>query len=370
MILDLTLFGLAVLMAVLAVRADRPRPPALDPERLFKTVQASLLRNEVAREGGRAEAWTERVLASVLYHPAGREGWAKLEEPTSWVPPVPALPGERALLEDLSRLGPGLPRFGRLFGGDPVSRVALLDDPATLGPAWDPAGWLGPGCDWDAVATWSPPVRSALDLRLGHLRFVLVDGGTDAAGAFAEALSEAVGDPARVHVLPATGPGDLGALARGLLHDASDRVVTIALGDAGPVVLDALRTDPVLRDHTAAVVLDGCPLGGVPEEPPPGLSVEDRAAWATAHLSQEAFDTELRRSVPWFLVQRLTPTATPPGDGRVPWALQRIAEPPIPPSGRRPVAVVDLGPVPAGAGAPPPSVLARAILLVIASQSR
>jgi hypothetical protein len=137
------------------------------------------------------------------------------------------------------------------------------------------------------------------------------------------------------------------------------------MGDAGPLVLEMLRLGPALRDRTAALILDGCPLGGVPVDPPCGLSVDERAAWAATHLSQEAFDTELKRSVPWLLVQRLVPGAVPAGDGRTPWTHQRVPEPLVPPSGRRPVAVMDLGPIPAGNAAPPPILLARALVLVL-----
>ncbi|MBN1336851.1 MAG: hypothetical protein JXB39_12915 [Deltaproteobacteria bacterium] len=372
MSLDLALFALAIALAVAAVVVTRPRPPAFDPEHLFKTAQALLLRSEVEKRGGQAEDWARRVLSSVLFHPAGREGWAKIERPQTWTQLVPALPGERTLVEDLARLPPGLPRFERLFGGDAFSRDALLADPDRLGTAYDPTRWLGPTCNWDAVAAWTPAVIESLGVRLGHLRFVWIPGDADhaAAGRLAAAMGAALGQPGQVQVLPASFGQDadtLGQALRSALDHPARRVVPLALGDTGPTLLETLHRDPTLRDRTAAVLLHGCPLGGVPGESPEGLSPEERRRWNDTHLSQEGFDTELRRSVPWMVVPRLLPDSLPPGDGRIPWVHQRLDEPAVPPSGRRPVAVLDLGPIPSGDRAPPPDVLVRAFLVVLAA---
>ncbi|MBM4392885.1 MAG: hypothetical protein FJ090_17305 [Deltaproteobacteria bacterium] len=96
------------------------------------------------------------------------------------------------------------------------------------------------------------------------------------------------------------------------------RLVLVLSGDVTPVLL-ALREAPGLRDQLRAVVLVGASID-------PGF--------VATQLTQEAFDTELAQSIPW-LVYREAGQA-------------ELAEPPLPPSGRRAIAVHDLGELPGG----------------------
>jgi hypothetical protein len=369
MTLDLALFALALLLGVVAAVVGRRRPPVLDAERLLKVSQACLLWGCTERAGGGQEAWVEAVHRGILYHPAGRGGWAKLTDPGRTAIPVPSLPGERALVEDLARLDPGTARLARFFSCD-EAQEALLGDPVALGPSWEPAAWLGHGCTWDGIAAWDGPVRAALARRIGHLRWAVLAAGEDLAeaGALASALQT---DPsaAVLEVDPAcpAGAEALGERLLALAPEASDRVALCALSLAGPALLCALAVHPALRDRTVFLLFVGCPLAGIEGgEPASGLDTSAREAWLAEHFRQEALDTELLRSTPYATLARLDGNAWPPGDGRSPWSRQRFAEPPIPPSGRRPVAVVDLGAAPTGPDALPPEVFARSLGLLAA----
>jgi hypothetical protein len=313
---------------------------------------------------------TREVHAALLYHPAGRQGWAKLSDPAGLVLAVPSLPGERALVDELARLEPGRPRFERLFA-DEVGRAALLDDPRALGDQYDPGRWLGHGCDWESLARWAEPVRAAIARRLEHHHLVVL-AGEDRAEA-AAALHQALGGEVSARLLASDGvacddapAAALAASLRALTPRAADRLVLVVLGDVGPLLLAALVADPELRDRVVTLLFDGCPLGGVPDDPPAGLSRPEREAWLSEHFTQDALDTELRRCTPYCTIARLEPGASPPGDGRVPWSLQRLDEPAVPPSGRRPVAVVDLGAAHADRQLLAPVVQARSLLLLLA----
>ncbi len=315
------------------------------------------------------EAWGAAVREALLFHPAARDGWRKLDSPESYQIPVPSLPGERALLEDLRGLEAGQARFDRLFAVE-AAHAALLDDPRALGPEYDPGAWLGHGCDWEGLARWSEPVQEALRRRLAHHRLILL--AAPEALEHAHALHAALVPELGCVVLELgheLGEGAAQALAErlsALLTGPADRLVLQPVGLAGAITLEAMAASAPLRDRVAALILDGCPVGGIPSGGPEGFSSEDRSAWNAEHLSQEALDTELRRSTPYCCLARLSPAATPAGDGLIPWSEQRFEEPPGPPSGRRPVALVELGAAPADRALLPYEVQARSLQLLLA----
>ncbi len=370
MLVELTLFLAALVLGLIAAVLGRPKPPALDAARLLAVCRSALIWGREEQGDDPVAAWTEGVGASLIYHPAARQGWAKLDDPAAYEIPVPSLPGERSLVESLAGLEPGRARFDRMFHDD-GSKAALLDDPNTLGEDYDPGRWLGHGCDWEVLARWGEPAQAALARRLQHHHLVLLAASEQLSAA--RALLEGLAADATASLLEledTTPEPEAGqALAARLLEHApgaADRLVHLVLGDAGPLLLEALARDPVLRDRTAVLIFDGCPLGGVESDPPPGLSAAERLAWTEEHFTHEALDTELRRSTPYCFLARLQPDAVPAGDGRTPWPAQRLQEPPVPPSNRRPVAVVDLGAAHADRGRLEPAIQGRSLLLLLA----
>ncbi len=370
MLVDLALFLSALLLGLVAAVLGRRKPPALDAGRLLAVCRSALLWGGVEDRDDAVEAWTTKVTDALLYHPAGRDGWAKLDAPESYEIPVPSLPTERALVEDLAGLPAGAERFARMFAEE-GGRAALLDDPRAMGDDWDPGRWLGHGCDWEAVARWAEPVQAAVARRLEHHHLVVLAGPDQAEAASTLHAALAADASARLVERDGCALDDaaaeaLAASLMGCVDGAADRLLLLALGDIGPLLLAGLAADPVLRDRVMGLVLDGCPLGGVPGDAPAGLSPEERAAWLQEHLTHDLFDTEIRRATPYCLIARLAPDAVPSGDGRVPWSLQRLIEPAVPPSGRRPIAVMDLGVAPAERALLDPTVEARSLLLTMA----
>ncbi len=369
MTLDALLFGLAVASGAAAALAGRPSPAALDAPLLFNLLLATFWRGELESSGGRRQDWEALLRDGLLFHPAGRQGWEKVLEPRACKPPVPALPGELALLEDLAALDGPRARMERMFfsrEGLPV----LMDDPALLGREYDPAHWLGAGCAWDSLASWDQVVVGVLARRFQHEHCLLVHDAAEAplvddllAGL--EGLLQ--GSPVLLDDVEPTRSRarELASHLLSWLDSRERRLILWALGDAGPLLLAALREAPALRDRVTAVIALGSPFGGVPGDPPPGLDQQTRSAWLHDEFTQENMDLELKRSVPYLLLQRLDPEAAEPGDGRIPWGQQVLREPPVPPSGRRPVRVADLGPVLGDGSLLPPAYLARAIILTL-----
>lgn len=360
MLVEISLFAGALVLGTMAAVLGRRRPPSLDAERLFKLCQATLLWGHTERAGGDEKAWVTAVERGVLYHPAGRRGWEKLADPAAALP-VPALPGERALVDDLAKLEPGPARVARMFTSE-AAQEALLSDPATLGPEWAPAAWLGHGCTWEGLAAWNEPVRAALARRLGHLRVVLVAPEGEAAEEIAAALEGAAG--ARILRWEGQAPEVLAEVLAAEVTDLSQRLALVAFGPAGPGLLAALEASPALRDQVASALFVGSPLAGVGGEAPEGLGVAAREAWLAEHFSQDSLDTELKRATPYAMLARLDRQVWPAGIEGAPWARQRLDEPTVPPSGRRPVAVLDLGAAPAAPDAMPAEVLGRSLLLL------
>jgi len=171
-------------------------------------------------------------------------------------------------------------------------------DPALLGPDHDPSVRIGAACTWLALGEGDAQALAALSRRLVDVRLAWIGPGAvpvpHVEGGEAASLADA-------------------AATLGARHH---RLVLVLSGDATPT-LAALREAPGLRDRLRAVVLVGAGID-------PGF--------VATQLTQEAFDTELAQSIPWLVYRE----AGQPG----------LAEPPLPPSGRRAIAVHDLGELP------------------------
>ena len=346
----------ALALAGWATALSIPRPPRLNWERLFKVGLSVLIAGEVERQRGAGsdarQAWLDGVLGRVPWSPLGRDAVGKLADPRVEDVAVPALEGERALVEALARLPDPAARFRRLYVEDAHAVEELTGDPNMLGPDHDPARILGPGAGWDQVSSWDPALQAVLARRLADVVFVL-DG---LPGPFAEALGQAV-PGLRVLALPPAGEERTGAAAvealfapveAALLRD-SDRVVLIAAGPEVLRCLAALVEGGGLRDRCLAVLSLGAALGGA-----------DATEWMAAHFDNQHLDTERKRSVPYLCVVDVDPADPLARD----WSSQRFPSPPPLPSGRAAVEVVDLGPL--HLSALPPQLLARGVLLLLA----
>ena len=96
---EIAVLALALGAAWLSIR----KPTPLDWERLWKSVLATIIRGEVERAGGDQAVWWSR-LRGVPFHPVGRDAGAKLNRADPADVGIPALEGERALVERLGRL--------------------------------------------------------------------------------------------------------------------------------------------------------------------------------------------------------------------------------------------------------------------------
>ncbi len=171
-------------------------------------------------------------------------------------------------------------------------------DPALLGPDHDPSVRIGAACTWLALGEGDAQALAAVSRRLADVRLAWIGPG-------------AVAVP---HVEGGEVPSlEAAAASLGARHH---RLVLVLSGDATPTLV-ALRDAPGLRDQLRAVVLVGASID---------------ADFVATQLTQEAFDTELAQSIPWLVYRA-------PGQ-------PTLAEPPSPPSGRRAIAVHDLGELP------------------------
>jgi hypothetical protein len=172
-------------------------------------------------------------------------------------------------------------------------------DPALLGPDYDLVQRLGAEATWDALAEGAPAVEAARDRRLGDVVLAWVgEPALAVPGVRSRTLASA----------------DLGTLLT-QFPEPHQRFV-LATRAEGPALLAALRDAPAVRDRVRACLFVGA---------------EFDPAWLAANLTHLAFDTELDRTVPWFVLRT----------AEAPEAL--LAEPEIPPTGRRSIAVHDLG---------------------------
>jgi len=327
---DLVLWILVVLIALIAGWLTLPRSAALDWERLFKLALVTGLRGPIEAREGTPEEWIRAGRERVWYHPASRGLLQKLRSPESYDIPVPALAGERALLEKLAAVEGGA-RLKTLFeGGDDE---LLYDDPTTLGPEWDLAKILGPGAGWDDLAAWKPTVPEVLVRRAEHHTWAVLGDA-----ALFEALAEVLGD--RVKAIES-----LDELAP-LVPKMSDRLVLVARGDTG--LFPHLHKHVPLRDQVAAVV---------------GIDLDNDPAWLAEHFDNEAFDTELNRITPYFHVAFLEGEPDLEAFER---SLLQI--PAVPDTLRVVVEPIDLGVLPGPAADCPPDLLARSLLIVVSAR--
>jgi hypothetical protein len=317
-IVELAAAGLAAWAAWLTV----PRPPALDWQRLFKTTLSTTLYGRVVAESGTKSDWEAAVGRLVPYNPLARDAMAKLSAPAVDGIEPPALPGERALVESLSALASPADRYAHMFSENELTRDALMSDPASLGAAFDPAGAIGVGADWEAIAAWGEPVQAGLARKFSHV--VVAGVQTELASVMADQIG------GRGLRLP--DDGVIEALDQAL-RSASDRLVLVAEGAGISVILQAMHGHPGLRDRVCAVIS----LGGDVQQS------DAQKSWMEQNFTQQAMDTELNRSTPYISTVQVDPSAPLAAD----WDGQCWPEPAPDRTGRRPIDPIDLGPLPA-----------------------
>ena len=308
---EILVLGLAIVAAWLSVR---PAPP-LDWERLWKTTLATVIRGDVEAMGGDFSEWWKR-LSVVPYHPAGRDAYAKLMTPTLDHVVVPAIEGERALVERLAQLESVSERWAEMYRNDPIAEEALTSDPEALGAAYDPVVSIGPDVHWEDVARWTAPVQSAIARRMAGVVVAVV-------GREAQPMVAAVPHARVVDLTEATQIGD--ALLS-CCTQAHERLLIVVEGKSVPPTLEALHADPALRDRVLTVLSVAADWTG-------------KEDWLPTHFRHEFFDTELNRRTLYLAVSDGTPN-------RLRTASQTFPDPAVPESGWAPIESVDLGLLP------------------------
>jgi hypothetical protein len=307
--LSLALTFAAAIVAAGIAWVQWPRPPALDGERWFKVLLATLLRGRVEHDGGDAESWERTVLRLVPY-------------------------GDNAAAKD-----------------------QLLDDPTELGPAYDPATWLGPGLGWDAIARHpADEAVAAAVARVLAARWILVEGrpGRLVGPTLLPALRAELGD-AIVVPFGDGNPEALGEIATEALPDAGDRLV-LAGEEAGVArLVHLLHDNDALRDRVVAVLSIGGVIGGRDDEDGP-YGTAARADWMAASFRQRELETDVVRLTPWLSLQWL-------GASGLSLEAQRFPEPDAEGATARTLEVVDLGPLPIDP-ALDPAIVARALVAI------
>ena len=301
---EVAVLALAFGAAWLSIR----KPSPLEWERLWKTILATVIRGEVERAGGDQADWWSR-LRSVPFHPAGRNAGAKLNRADSADVGIPALEGERVLVERLCRLDTVEARWHAMYRDDPAAQEALLGDPVDLGSAYDPSGVLAPGVDWSKVADWNAEVQGAIARRLEGVVVAV-------SGSLAPALARSLPHGVVVDVEAETESALLACLS-----EPHQRLVLVTEGHRIHRMLVALHASPVLRDRVIMVV---------------ALDPRFDEAWMTEHFQHDPFDTELNRQTPYVAVSNARA-----GCESVPH--HRFPEPVALASGWRPIAPIDLG---------------------------
>lgn len=321
---ELSALALAIGAAWLSLR----KPAELEWERLWKVLLATVIRGEVEANGGDQAQWWSR-LAAVPFHPAGRAAASKLNAPDLDQIPVPALDGERALVERLSALESVEERWNLMFRTDAAVQEELLSDPDELGPAYDPSTVLAPGAGWRQVANWDATVQSAIARRMADTVLVVV-------GRPAEPFERAVPHGS---VLTMDAVSDDALLAA--VPESQQRLVVVVEGPLTADVLRVLHGSPSLRDRVLTVV---------------ALAPEFDEEWMAGHFLHDPFDTELNRQTPYVSITNAHPTDASIAD-------QRFPVPPELPSGWAPIAPIDLGLLPLTDH--DPDLLARALWVLV-----
>lgn len=333
----------ALLLVLLAAWLLQPRPEQVVGEAGFKWLLGQGIR-------ARVEDWRAVVADVVPYHPLGRFAERKVAEPRERGVLDTPLPGEVALVEDLAKLPDAAARWSVLRG----DAVGWVEDDAALGPVSHPRRWLGP--------QWRTQLRSEDVLRRLGARLVVVAGaplaGTpDVSAGLGEVVRTGAVSPGlegwcatdalrRALVLAADLPAvqddlaALGARVLTILHQSHveaiaaailqvapepPRLVLLATGEAGPLLLRVLVGDVPLRDRVVAVCAVGAAFGGWPGRAGP-LSEAACADWNEAWFRHEHLDVEVVRRVPYAAVAWMDPTQSPPGAGGLPTASQRLPQ--------------------------------------------
>lgn len=345
--------------AVWAAIASIPRAPELDWERLFKSALSVFawaradisLRVGDATERGPAEVLVERhwrtaVATTIPFHPAGRDWFAKLSTPNPDKIDVPALPGERSLVEALARLEEPRHRWDRLFGAAMLEAdlhgAEALGDPRGLGQGYDPSRLLGPEAGWAGVSEWSTAVRAGLSRRLSHIVVLLTNAPP--VGDLAAQL-----DGLRVVERSLTdlqGPDSVLTL----MDAPSDRLVWIHGGAGALEALQLVSKRPALVDRLVAFVC----LGGQ-------VSSDDIERQSLHELlGSDRLVPELQRRIPLVSVSDVDPTDPIATDDSL------LRFPPLGLSGaeRAGVEPIDLGALPVSLL--PSEDLGKAMLLTLA----
>ena len=347
MSLDAVLWALVSALALWAAWLSLPRPPELDWERLFKTTLVTLLRGPLEAVDAPASRWLEEGRSLVWFHAGSRDLHAKLEEPASYAIPVPALPGERALVEDLSGLDDRDARLRRIFLDEPRGDEVLYDDPVLLGDDYAPAPILGPEVDWEALSRWDAAVRDGLRRRGEHLRWGVV-GDAELTSALEAELGEG-----RAVALDAAPPEELIEALSALVPELADRLVLVGAGEGAGALVRALHQGAGLRDRVRAVIGLGAALGGETRD------------WLGEHFTHREMDTELSRTTPYFHLAWAVPGTEPPGEPGRPLADTAWPARQVPETGREAFVPVDLGLLAGTQAACDRALLARALLVTV-----
>jgi len=330
---ELLVLGLAIVAAWLSVRPA----PALDWERLWKTILATVIRGDVEGSGGDAEVWWAR-LAVVPYHPAGRRPIDKLCRPSVDAIMVPAVEGERALVERLAGKATIAERWEEMYRTDVAAEEALMLNPVELGSAYDPSLAIAPTIDWESVARWTADTQSAIARRLKDVVVVVV-------GHASEDLIAAV-PHARVSVVP-TGlqPDTMEEALQALCPQSHERLIVIAGQDSVFSLVQALHAAPSLRDRVMTVIS----LSGDLQSP-------EKQEWMAKNFQHLDFDTEMNRRTLYMSVSSVVLESNVMVD-------QSFPDPAVPPSGWAPIESVDLGLLPLDDQSP--ELLARALWVLL-----
>ena len=325
---ELLVVALALVATWLSVRPS----PELEWERLWKTILATCIRGQVERSGGDQAIWWER-LKGVPFHPAGRLAYDKIHRPSLGTIPVPALPGEQALVESLAAIDEAVARADFMYRQSDAAQDALMSDPELLGSAYAPSRAMPPKVTWEDIAVWDAEVQRAVARRMHDVTVAVVGMDTDALAAAVPHGNTAALTDVSAEALSA------------LLDRDHQRLVILTRGDAVNTVTRVLHSHPLIRDRILGVIS----LGGAIQGP-------ENKAWMDQHFQHLDFDTELNRRTLYMAV-------TDPGASYEDASDQCFPVPPVPPSGWAPIESVDLGPLPLADQ--DPEVMARALWVLL-----
>ena len=263
----------------------------------------------------------------------GSAPYDKIHRPSLGTIPVPALPGEQALVESLAAIDEAVARADFMYRQSDAAQDALMSDPELLGSAYAPSRAMPPKVTWEDIAVWDAEVQRAVARRMHDVTVAVVGMDTDP-------LAAAVphGNTAAVT--------DVSAEALSALLDRDhQRLVILTRGDAVNTVTRVLHSHPLIRDRILGVIS----LGGAIQGP-------ENKAWMDQHFQHLDFDTELNRRTLYMAV-------TDPGTSYEDASDQCFPVPPVPPSGWAPIESVDLGPLPLADQ--DPEVMARALWVLL-----